>query len=279
MEKPLSKKGYSLLYGIQTEQDLLFLGEKGKELISSIKSKHTIPQDSTIENICKEFPIESLCEKEVDKFTNEVRINTFRSRTFAFPHKHPIDLLYISKPEGERFYVLYTGLHWMESTSSIIFNINENSNIILQTNYNDKYLGKTYEEFVLEDHHKNKNLEYRSYLPISKEDFLKCCHAEHLSIRVCNYSSSIDYEEDCDELIPCFQMLYNQTSDNQIFTNNEEKWIQTFTESTKARFKKLYMISEQKREEENEITRKGLSEMLIWILIVVLGIACIFIFL
>ena len=202
MEKPLSKQKIEKEYinsQTQTEQDLL-LDEIGPEITNSINSSNPCLPDSF-----------TMFEKKIDKFTNEVRINIFRSREYWFPHKHPIDLLYISNPTEDRFYILYTGMHWMYPTGSIILNIDERTNIELKTDSTDEFLkGKTYDELRFWDKEEQEyRREFRSYLYISKEDFLKCCHANHLSVRVSiDDSSPTTYEEECDELIPCFQMLF-----------------------------------------------------------------------
>lgn len=171
-----------------------------------------------------------LLEEEMDKFTNELRISTFRSRTFCFPYEHPIDLLYISKPEGEQFYVLYTAEKGIRSSGKIIFNIDGKTNVELKTDMKDLLLnGKT--EEVFDNYDDETPNEIVSFLPISKEDFLKCCNAKHLSVSVRRTNSKVDYENECDEIIPYFQMLYNKVCDSTMFT---EGWQQEIKKQFKA---------------------------------------------
>ena len=193
-------------------------------------------QDFTIAKIWKKDPglnntsLDFLLEEEMDKFTNELRISTFRSRTFCFPYEHPIDLLYISKPEGEQFYVLYTAEKGIRSNGKIIFNIDGKTNVELKIDNKDLLVnGKT--EVVFNNYDDKTPNEIVSFLPISKEDFLKCCNAKHLSVSVRRTNSSVDYENECDEIIPYFQMLYNKVCDSTMFT---EGWQQEIRKQFKT---------------------------------------------
>ena len=215
----MEKKLYDYFLSYEEQQQL------GKELQlpSSLVSDFKTEQDYKIAKIWKrdpsfeKTPLDFLFEEEMDKFTNELRISTFRSRSFKFPYSHPIDLLYISKPEGEQFYVLYTADYSMSSSGALIFNIDGRTNCNLSIDYDDIVLGgKTHEDAGA--------LGCVSFLPISKKDFLKCCNAEHLTVRIKSDSSLIDYESDCDEIIPYFQMLYNKVCDNTMFAENKETW-------------------------------------------------------
>lgn len=190
-------------------------------LVSMFRTK----QDFKIAKIWNSDPyfnntsLDFLLEEEMDKFTNELRITTFRSRAFRFPYKHPIDLLYISKPEGEQFYVLYTDEKSIRSSGKLIFNINGNTNVVLKTDEEDVLLkGKTEEDLF-------DGEETVSFLPISIEDFLKCCNANHLSVSVRRTNSAIDYEDECDDIIPYFQMLYNKVCDSTMFIENRKQEI------------------------------------------------------
>ena len=261
MEKPLSKQKIEkncIFSGTQTEQDLL-LDESGPELTDPIFSDNPRLPDSF-----------TMFEKAIDKFTNEIRINIFRSREYWFPHKHPIDLLYISNPNGDRFYVLFTGSHWLYSTGSLIFNIDERTNIELKIDNTDEFLkGKTYDElrFWNKDEQAYRK-EYRTYLYISKEDYLKCCHANHLSVRVnINDSSPTSYEEECDELISCFQMLYNHTCDDTMFAENKQKWLVTFGDSLMKYFDTVEKKLENDKKKETEKKQDKTKEILIAVLI------------
>lgn len=223
MEKPLSKQkieDQSIYYRfVQTEQDLLL---------------NDIYQVGEFDHM----PISFLFEKKIDKFKNEVRINIFRSRYFTFPYKHPIDLLYISNPNGEGLYVLFTGTDRIMSSGSLFINIDDRINIELKINDNDELLkGKTCDYLRLWDNEEQTyHSECRSYLHISKEDYLKCCNANHLSIKVCpSDCDSTAYEEDCDDLIPYFQILYNETCDGQMFALNKQEVLDSSASSLKKR--------------------------------------------
>ena len=240
-----------------------------------IVSDFITEQDFTIAKIWKKDPefnntsLDFLFEEEMDKFSNELRINTFRSRTFGFPYEHPIDLMYISKPEGEHFYVLYTAEKGIRSSGKIIFNIDGKTNVELKTDKKDLLLnGKT--EEVFDNYDDETPNEIVSFLPISKENFLKCCNAKHLSVSVRRTNSTVDYEDDCDDILPYFQMLYNKVCDSTMFT---EGWQQEIRKRFKTQVRDEISSCVQIYEEvEKESKKEELNYTLKIVLYILLGI-------
>ncbi len=92
---------------------------------------------------------------------------------------------YKSNPSGEEFSLICKN----ESISSIIININSNTNIVLKAE-------GAFEHYL-----------------ISKKDFIKCCDAQSLSMRGC-LCDKIKFEESCDDFILYFQAIYNEVIDN-----------------------------------------------------------------
>lgn len=272
MEKFLNEDFYNQKFQKWVDTLDLYPGMLAEDFTTEqdIKMAQIYKDDPFLENTSLDF----LLEEEMDKYTNELRISTFRSRKFGFPYNHPIDLLYISKPEGERFYVLYTAESFIMHSGEIIININGKTNVKLSIDDEDPLLnGKTEEEFEYNKyyyhiHNHIPTINYRcrefvSFLPISKEDFLKCCNAEHLGVRVKEINSSINYESDCDDIIPFFQMLYNRVCDNTMFAENKEKWKKQILERIEETQPPYYkrdknIVQEKGNEKEKENNKEKL---------------------
>ena len=155
-------------------------------------------------------------EEDVDKFTNEVKVSTNHSRCFEFPHEFPLDFLFISEPEGDKYYILFTQSDLFESSGSMIINIDEKTNLKLKAEKIETYK-------ICNLWKKRTDDECRVFFPITKDNLLKCCMSKELSVRVCkDKRSPVAFEEFCDELIPCFQLFYNRVCDNSMYAERIE---------------------------------------------------------
>lgn len=253
-------------------------------------------QDFKIYQVWKEDPnfektsLDFLVEEEIDVFKNETRFSTFRSREFDFPYYYPINFLYISRPEGEQFYVQFVGSEEIAYNGSIIFNINGKTNVVLKIDDTDELLeGKSSEEIRIDSFYEFYNDdkepdcdigwhdEYVSTLPISKEDFLKCCYAEHLKVRVNTDASTIYWEGDCDELISIAQIFYNRVCDSSMFVENKDQWRieigKKFDEKLSKGLPQREANREASRAEDKKDTRKFVGRVLLILLIILGGIA------
>ena len=178
-------------------------------------------------------PLNYVIFEDSDKFCDEKHISILKSRRFKdFGYSHPFNIVFISKPKGERFYIVADN-----HIDSMIININNEVNVKLSINDTDvdflerdahekyerivaDYYGPSSGRFEVIKHLKPE----RTYLSISKEDFLRCCQAEHLSVRIIS-NSYVTYEkDDSNDLISFFQMLYTYLNKDNLFIEKKDIW-------------------------------------------------------
>lgn len=152
------------------------------------------------------------------------------------PHKMSrwAGIQYKSNPSGEEFSLVC----YEKNVSTIIININNNTNIVLQDE------GGFY------------------HYPINKTDFIKCCNAKSLSMRG-GHSDIIQFEESCDDFILYFQAIYNEVIDNTKYMDATKVLKDKYHKDLEA-FKNFCDDKiEKNRKEAREETRKQ-TQRIVW---------------
>lgn len=181
------------------------------------------------------YSTNGVVEKKMDKFKNELIINSFhcceKGECFS-PHYpwFPIDVIYKSNQDGEKVYMAYGGVY-LTSESSLIVNIDGKKNIELKKSFDEdidfeqvwvNFSSKDYkwhEEWYSLFETDNTNLS-RTYFEMTKEQFLQCCQASSLAVQVRENKNTVCFEKDnANGFIPILRVIYNEAIDHSMFVD------------------------------------------------------------